>query len=30
LPDAAATAAVYLLSAQGAAARGAILDLRVD
>lgn len=29
LPDAAATAAVYLLSAQGAAARGAMLDLRV-
>jgi NAD(P)-dependent dehydrogenase (short-subunit alcohol dehydrogenase family) len=30
LPDAAAAAAVYLLSAQGAAARGAMLDLRVD
>jgi NAD(P)-dependent dehydrogenase (short-subunit alcohol dehydrogenase family) len=30
LPDAAAAAAVYLLSAQGAAARGAVLDLRAD
>jgi NAD(P)-dependent dehydrogenase (short-subunit alcohol dehydrogenase family) len=30
LPDATAAAAVYLLSAQAAAARGAILDLRVD
>jgi NAD(P)-dependent dehydrogenase (short-subunit alcohol dehydrogenase family) len=30
LPDAAAAAAVYLLSAQGVAARGAVLDLRVD
>jgi NAD(P)-dependent dehydrogenase (short-subunit alcohol dehydrogenase family) len=30
LPDAAAAAAIYLLSAQGAAARGAVLDLRVD
>lgn len=30
LPDAAATAAVYLLSAQGVAARGAVLDLRAD
>ena len=30
LPDAAAAAAVYLLSPQGTAARGAILDLRVD
>ena len=29
-PDAAAAAAVYLLSAQGMAARGAVLDLRVD
>lgn len=28
LPDAAASAAVYLLGAQGAAARGAVLDLR--
>ena len=28
LPDASAAAAIYLLSAQGAAARGAILDLR--
>lgn len=28
LPDAAAIAAIYLLSAQGAAARGAVLDLR--
>ncbi|RCS30444.1 SDR family NAD(P)-dependent oxidoreductase [Rhodanobacter denitrificans] len=30
LPDAAAAAAVYLLGAQGAAARGAVLDLRGD
>ncbi|WP_426700394.1 SDR family NAD(P)-dependent oxidoreductase [Rhodanobacter sp. Col0626] len=30
LPDAAAAAAIYLLSAQGAAARGAVLDLRAD
>lgn len=30
LPDAAAVAAVYLLSAQAVAARGAVLDLRVD
>lgn len=30
LPDAAAEAAVYLLSAQGAAARGGMLDLRHD
>ena len=30
LPDAAAAAAIYLLSAQGVAARGAVLDLRVD
>lgn len=30
LPDAAAEAAVYLLSGQGAPARGTILDLRVD
>lgn len=29
-PDAAAAAAVYLLSAQGSPARGAILDLRAD
>ncbi|MHB1057611.1 MAG: SDR family NAD(P)-dependent oxidoreductase [Rhodanobacter sp.] len=30
LPDATAVAAVYLLGAQGAPARGAMLDLRVD
>lgn len=30
LPDAAAAAAIYLLSAQGTAARGAVLDLRTD
>lgn len=30
LPDATAAAAVYLLAAQGAAARGAVLDLRAD
>ena len=30
LPDATAAAAVYLLSTQGAPARGAILDLRID
>jgi len=29
-PDATAAAAIYLLSAQAAAARGAVLDLRVD
>lgn len=30
LPDAAAAAAIYLLSAQAMAARGAVLDLRID
>lgn len=30
LPDAAAAAAIYLLGAQGIAARGAVLDLRAD
>ena len=30
LPDAAAAASIYLLSAQAAAARGAVLDLRTD
>jgi NAD(P)-dependent dehydrogenase (short-subunit alcohol dehydrogenase family) len=30
LPDAAAAAAIYLLGAQGMAARGAVLDLRAD